>query len=325
MAHDERVGLVTVPGGAGIVPSWLDARQWILAGAAARRVLCALLDGPGVYSGGAAELADLTGGGTLYPAFLAMVADDSAEVWPAGSGGTSAITFNVAGTAAGDARLYLVVSKLAGVSPAAAAGNLGGYTLVADDVANPPPADSLLLGSGTLAASAFTAYTPAAGVLRLGYIPLVDPAVAGHLVQLLADGTLEDAGLSLGDFYTQAEIDALLADLFTVAADTGDPQTVGLGDVVSVSGLPGATQTVEAAGPTTTVKLAQLPLLGPPASDDPYAPGDLVEDAAGAQFVAQSTGSGGGITGWQQLTGGTLPIDSIDSPPEAADFNPGSI
>ena len=131
---------------------------------AEKLVMASLLGGEGIYAGGADALADITDG-TTYPAVTIIIADDSGYVWPFKTASGTAITFNVTSTAAGDARLYAVPVMLTGVSPAAADGRYNQVRFVADDVANAAPAHSLLLGSGTITASALTAYTPASGVI----------------------------------------------------------------------------------------------------------------------------------------------------------------
>src|ERR1035441_2626657 len=112
MAHDRRSGLVTYPGGDTIIPSYEDAQQWTLAAAADRRLMLRLSGGAGVYKGGAQVLADLTDG-KHYPACSAWVSD-GVEAWPC-DGAAQAITFNVSSSAS--AKLYLVVSLVAGVTP----------------------------------------------------------------------------------------------------------------------------------------------------------------------------------------------------------------
>lgn len=125
---------------------------------AAKRVYGGILGGEGIYAGGAAALGDIADG-TDYPAVTIVVADDSGELWPFKTTSATAITFNETSTAAGDARLYAVPVLLSGVSPAAADGRYNQVRFVADDVANAAPAHSLLLGTGTVTASALTAFT----------------------------------------------------------------------------------------------------------------------------------------------------------------------
>lgn len=163
MAHNARLGsgLLTYPSAAGTIPSYLDAQQWLFTAAALRRWLADHLGGEGVYSGGAVDETELGGSGTTYPAFTAIVDDDGspAQAFFFSATGSSAITFNETDTAAGEARLYLVITPLSGVSPAAAVGGLGDFEFVADDVANGAPDDSLLLGAGQIVTSALTDFT----------------------------------------------------------------------------------------------------------------------------------------------------------------------
>jgi hypothetical protein len=141
-----------------------DLNQMADARLALARVLGDILGGEGIYAGGAANLAAITSG-TQYPATTLLIADDSGECWPFKTTSATAIVFNETSTAAGDARLYAVPAMLAGVSPAAADARYNQVTFVCDDVANAAPAHSLLLGSGTVTASALSAYTPATGVI----------------------------------------------------------------------------------------------------------------------------------------------------------------
>ena len=156
MAHDQRLGLVTVPSADGVKPSYKDARQWVLAAAAARAFAGQVLGGQGVYHGAPAVLADLVDG-QQCPALVALVTDSADQSWPAVLPQT-AITFSLT---SGSAKLYLVKRLLAGVTPAAADGAADAFDLVAQAAASAAPANSLLLGTGTVTASAFTSWTAA--------------------------------------------------------------------------------------------------------------------------------------------------------------------
>ena len=138
--------------------SYDDLNQLIDALLAGKRVLTSLLGGEAIYAGGAALLADIATG-TDYPAVTLVIADDSGYLWPFKTTSATAIVFNVTSTAAGDARLYAVPTMLSGVTPAAADGRYNQVRFVCDDVANAAPAHSLLLGTGTVTASALTAFT----------------------------------------------------------------------------------------------------------------------------------------------------------------------
>lgn len=148
----------------GDIPGSDDFDQIAASLVAWRKVVGATLGGEGIYIGGAEDAAGLASG---YPAVTLVVNDDAGVPWGFKTTSDTAITFNVASTAAGDARLYAVPSpmldsELDPVAPPAAIGSSTDILFVADDVANGAPDDSLLLGSGTIAASAFTAYTPSA-------------------------------------------------------------------------------------------------------------------------------------------------------------------
>lgn len=150
-----RIGLMTIAESSGETPSYRDRRQWTLAGLAIRRALADLLGGEGIYTGGAAVLADITDG-TDYPAFLAVLYDDGGTAWWLASATATAMTFNVT---LGDCTAYLVPTQLSGVSPVAAIGGRTDFEIVVQLTSSDPPAHSLPLGSGTVAASAFTDWT----------------------------------------------------------------------------------------------------------------------------------------------------------------------
>ena len=138
-----------------------DFNQIIDSLLATRRALAGIIGGEAVYAGGATALADLADGGKSYPAVTLVVGDDAGYPWLFQTSSPTAIEFRVTATAAGAARLYATPATLAGVSPLAADGRYNQVRFVADDMANTAPAHSLLLGSGTITASGFTAYTPA--------------------------------------------------------------------------------------------------------------------------------------------------------------------
>lgn len=137
-----------------------DLNQLVDSLLATKRILLDVLGGEAIYAGGALRLADLPSG-TSYPPVTLAIADDSGYLWPFKTSSNTAIIFNVTSTAAGEARLYAVPLLLPGVSPIAADSRYNQVQFIADDVANAAPANSLLLGSGTITASAFVAYTAA--------------------------------------------------------------------------------------------------------------------------------------------------------------------
>ncbi|MCC7494450.1 MAG: hypothetical protein IT204_18985 [Fimbriimonadaceae bacterium] len=115
--------------------------------------------GEGLCWGGAASQGDFGGIGTTYPAFLALVRDDSGRLWPTGAASPVPIEFvDTSGTCG----LYLVPFDDS-VLPSYVSGQIGSFSLVAQGTA---PADSLLLGSGTVADSAFSSFTEQSGVRR---------------------------------------------------------------------------------------------------------------------------------------------------------------
>lgn len=174
MAHDARIGLATVPSADGITPSYRDADQWVRIPAATRTALAARFGGPGLILGGAADVTELAGGGTRYPAsseapLLLTVADDSGYAYwflltaEATIEGLAALADGTA------AAVYAVIGKVAGVSPTMAAGGPTNVVFLAQNQADPPPGDSLLLGTGTVASGALTTWTEAAGTRLDGF------------------------------------------------------------------------------------------------------------------------------------------------------------
>ncbi len=174
MAHDARIGLATVPSADGITPSYRDADQWVRIPAATRTALAARFGGPGLVLGGAAEVTELAGGGTRYPAsseapLLLTVADDSGYAYwflLTAEAPIQGLTALADGTTAA---VYAVIGKVAGVSPAMAAGGPANVVFLAQNQAAPPPGDSLLLGTGTVGSGSLTTWTEAAGVRLDGF------------------------------------------------------------------------------------------------------------------------------------------------------------
>ena len=155
MAHDGRLGLITLPSVARIMPSYTDARQWILAAAAARRWMVERFGGPGVYAGGAAALGDLPTG-TRYPPVDLAIVDDGDQAWLLSTAGEADITFELTD---GAGALYAVVETATNPAGELAVGGLTNVLFIARDQAAPAPGNSLLLGTGTIASSAFTDWT----------------------------------------------------------------------------------------------------------------------------------------------------------------------
>lgn len=110
-------------------------------------------DGEGLYWGGGAPSGS-------YPAFLALVADETGRLWPCGSAAAVDITFvDTSGTGA----LYLVPFDDQEL-PSAEPGRIGAFSLLAQDAAAPAPADALKLGQGSLSGGAFSDFTEAPGL-----------------------------------------------------------------------------------------------------------------------------------------------------------------
>ena len=134
--------------------------------------------GEGIYDGGAAVVGDFGGAGTTYPPVSLLVEDDAADVWPKITAAYTAIDFSAIASGAG--KLYAVLGQLAGVSPAAGDGATPAVTFVALPSASAAPAHSLLLGAGTVTASAFTTWTPQAGTfIVINRTDRLDPEYPG--------------------------------------------------------------------------------------------------------------------------------------------------
>lgn len=132
---------------------------------------------------------------------------------------------------------------------------------------------------------------------QAGAVPLVDPATAGHLVQLTADGALEDAGVAGDEVLTAGDAD------FTLAGDEGTPQTITGGDVLSLLGH-GLLLTTALDTDTVRARARLEAYLGPPDGGTPDE-GELRLDAAGALWLYDADAElQYGETGWRQLTCG---------------------
>lgn|GEM_PF-4928016 len=198
MALSTRLGL-TFTGAQGDTLPAAQFNQIAKARLGLSAALSSILGGPALYAGGAAALGDISGG-TLYPACTLVLLDSSGYPWWHKTATTKAITFNVTSTATGDARLYAVPVLYAYSAPTADAA-VGGPTdvaFVADDVANGAPPHSLLLGTGTITASALTAYTatsaPAASAVMHHWNLAADSGTAeqvddGETLTIVGDGT----------------------------------------------------------------------------------------------------------------------------------------
>ncbi|MCG3177513.1 MAG: hypothetical protein MOGMAGMI_02487 [Candidatus Omnitrophica bacterium] len=164
MALSTRTGLATL-GETGDTLAAADFNQARQHGLAIARFLSDRLGGEGVYAGGATALGDLAGG-TAYPAFEAIVLDDSGQAWPFRNATATAMAFV---DTAGACTAYLVIGQVSGISPAMATGGATDFSIVVQLTATAAPAHSLPLGAGSVTASAFTTWTPDAAAF-------IDPA-----------------------------------------------------------------------------------------------------------------------------------------------------
>ena len=287
---DGRSGLAVLGGGSGskvVISS--DWDQYMKAQLAWRRGLASLLGGPaGLLTGGVMTT------GSSYPAFAAVVADDSGECWYLGSAAATAMTFLVT---SGSCTAYLVPKTVTGRSPLAAIGGIGDFQILVQLTASTPPAHSLALGHGTVVASAFTTWTETAVRLQGVKGDKGDTGETGATGAKGDKGDKGDTGAAGGG----------MASL-TVSADTGTPQECT--SVLSLLG--GGLVGTQAVSDDTVRTYAQLASkLGAPVSGD-YP----ILDAAGALY-APVTGYAGT---WHQRG-----IGILDAAPVATDFASGSI
>lgn len=112
--------------------------------------------GAGRYLGGADDETELGAGGTTYPPVALVIVDSGGNVLPFLTSSSKAISF---GLTSGSAKLYAIPETTAGVSPAHLVAGPAAVRFVAQAAADSAPAHSLVLGEGTVTASAFTAYT----------------------------------------------------------------------------------------------------------------------------------------------------------------------
>ena len=232
MALTTRLGLMTLAADGDTLTD-VDYNQLGKALDAAKRAVWDALGGEGIYSGGASVLADITAGAT-YPALTAVLYDDSGVPWSFVKSTGTAITFT---DTAGACTLYLVPALLTGVSPSAAAGGKLDFSLVCQLTASAAPAHSLVLGAGTVAASAFTTWTPASVFIdpltTLLGVPTSRTVTAGTGLSgggdLSANRTLsidQAAALTLSALSPYASLRAILTD---------DQTGVANGDFVAVN------------------------------------------------------------------------------------------
>lgn len=289
-------------------------------------VVAKLLGGTGVYSGGASVLGDLTAG-THYPPFFSIQRGSGNTLCWFGSEVDIPITFDIT---SGAAKLYLVPDYVDGAYPPVVSGELAGVTAVAQAAAAAAPAGGYLVGTGTVTASAFTAYT--SEVLTPGDCLLQGTGGGGSGGGSLLHGTGAPAsGLGAdGDWY----LDDSNGHLYGKASGAWSL-------IVDLTGPPGAAGSTGAAGSDgrTILNGAGAPSGGAGANGDYY-----IDTTAHAIYGPKAGGAWGsgvslvgpagaagttGATGPGVPTGGTThqvlrKIDGVDHNTEWADAAAGS-
>lgn len=154
MAATGRYGLIGYPAFGDLAASRDVAQLARLV--AADRALLALAGGAGIWQGLATDPDTVVAASAGAPLVL-VIADDDGYLFPVRVTADAAITFNAT---SGTLNLYAVLELESGVSPELAVGGPGDVTFVADTTA---PDHSLLLGAGSVTASAFTSWTEDAG------------------------------------------------------------------------------------------------------------------------------------------------------------------
>lgn len=334
--NDARLGLATVPSAAGITPSYLDCLQWTKARLALARFLGWRVGGEGIYAGGAAVVGDLTTGGTEYPAVTLIVNDDSAYPWPIITAAATAITFV---DTSGAGALYAVVKQLAGVTPAAADGGFNQVSFVAQLAASAAPLHSLKLGTGTIAASAFTTYTPeailvesiAVGAGRNNDITIYAANGDANRPALRYDAS-SNAWQVSNDGITWSNV-AAASDLGTMASQAANNVAI-TGGAVNGTAIGGTTPaavkatTLQATGVTTLINGAVLVAadarFGPPTAGA-HSTGAWFTDIAGTWWYCTSGGTPGT---WELITPGRASVwtgGGATDPTSAANWNGGAL
>lgn len=342
MSLSNRLGL-SETGAPGDRLSATSYNQSVKARVALATTLAAKLGGEGVWQGGAAAIGDFGGSGTQYPAVILCICDDSGYAWLFKTAGMVEITFLA--TDADPGALYAIIQQQSGVSPASAEGGITQVQFVAQDDADPAPAHSLKLGTGTIASSAFASWTEEAGVridiaAALGAVTPSRTITAG--AGLSGGGDLSDdrtVAVAVGGI--TLEMLANLADntiLGRASSGAGVPEAIALAANQflarsATGGLAAKTITdfglslvddADAATARSTLGLGawarltpvRLSKAGPPVSGS-YSTGDVTFDGIGAVWQCISGGSPGT---WVQLTPGRA-----TSAPVAGDFGGGAI
>lgn len=219
MGLSGRTGLA-VTGVTGNKLAAVDFNQVQYHGLAVSRFMAERLGGEGLYSGGATVIGDITDG-TDYPDFEAIVLDDSGQAWMFRKATATEMTFS---DTSGACTAYLVIGQVSGVSPVMATGGLTDFSIIVQLTATAAPAHSLVLGAGAVTASAFTNWTPDAGVLAGPSVIEQGLDIEGALT--LLDGgsdhdiTILRADVAAARSYTIPEAGAAADFVMTAGAQT---------------------------------------------------------------------------------------------------------
>jgi len=262
MALSGRSGL-GVTGATGDTLAAVDFNQLAKHGLAISRFMAERLGGEGLYSGGATVIGDIADG-TDYPAFEAIVLDDSGNAWLFRTTSATEMTFS---DTSGACTAYLVIGQVSGVSPAMATGGLTDFSIIVQLTATAAPAHSIPLGAGAVTASAFTDWTPDAGVNA-------GPAVVGQGLDVEGALTLLDGG-------SDHDITILRADVAAARSYT-IPEAGAAADFVMTAG----DQTV--AGVKTFSSTPVVP-------NDSFAYAKLQNVSATDKLLGRSTAGAGDI------------------------------
>jgi len=135
-----------------------DAAQNIYARIATANCLAtSILDGEGIYAGGAVDETDLGGGGSTYPAVALILQDDSGNYWFKRTTTNTAISFSDAAIPA--ASLYAVLTDASDGSNPYNDGKEISVEFVAQATASAAPGDSFKIATGVVVGSVFTGLT----------------------------------------------------------------------------------------------------------------------------------------------------------------------
>jgi len=158
-AWSDRLGLNILPesNGSNTVANEEDFEQNIRARIAWSYFDASVLDAPGVFAGGAVDLTDFNSSANKYPPITMAILDSSNNPWWFDCDVFKQIYFSSASIAA--ATLYAVVLTENGLVPAAAIGGRNDFYLIAQATADAAPSNSLKLGTGVVASSAFTSFS----------------------------------------------------------------------------------------------------------------------------------------------------------------------